>query len=330
MTNIADIIEPIPFSNYMMDRLPVANKLFSSGIVYQDAMLKTRLEGGGRKFEVPFWGDITQGESDIPVENTPTAAGKIGTYDLTAVRQMRKKNIGKSQLTSIMAGADPIGAIQNRLDVYWKKDLQTLLVATMKGVLASASGAPLLTDKGHVATTGDPSASTIIAPDYIIDAQTVLGDAMSEFKAMIVHPKVNADLRKQNLVTDVPLADQSGTLPYYQDMLLIVDENVPIESRATTTTPANVYTTIMVREAAFAFAETTSGFKAVAVDEDDDKGFGETILLTKRMFALHPSGFDFAGTPAGLSVTNTELAVGTNWVMKQDIKLSGFVALKTN
>ena len=330
MTNIADIIEPVPFANYMMDRLPVANKLFESGIIYNDPMLRQMLDGGGRSFDFPFWGDITQGESAVPVENTTTAAGKIGTYDLKVVRQMRKKNIGKSVLASIMAGDDPLTAIQNRLDVYWKKDIQDNLVSQIKGVLASATGSALLTDKGHVATTGDPSASTIIAPDYIIDAQTVLGDGMGEFKAMIVHSKVYSDLRKQNLVTDIPVADQRATIPFYQNMMLIVDDNVPIESRATTTTPANVYTSILVKEAAFAFAETTNGFKPVAVDEDDDKGFGEQILLTKRMFALHPAGFDFIGTPAGDAPTNTELATGTNWVMKHDIKLSGFVALATN
>lgn len=329
MTDIADIIEPVPFANYMIDRLPVANKLFMSGIVYQDAMLKTRLEGGGRKFEVPFWGDITQGESSIPVENTSTAAGSIGTYDLSVVRQMRKKNIGYSQLSSIMAGEDPLSAIQNRLDTFWKKDMQAILVASINGVLNSATGSALLTDKANTAGA-DVSATNYIAPDYIIDAQSVLGDGMGEFKAMIMHSKVYADLRKDNLITDEPYADQKATIPFYQNLMVIVDDLVPSETRTTTGDDVTVYTTIILKEASFGFAETTSKIKPVAIDEDDDLGMGEQILLTKRMFALHPAGFDFAGTPAGLSPTNTELALGTNWVMKQDIKLSGFVALKTN
>ena len=329
MTNIADIIENEPFANYMIDRLPVANRLFASGIIYRDPMLLTFLNGPGRKFDIPFWGDIDQDDSSVPVENTETAAGSIGTYELSVRRQMRKKNIGKSNLASIMSGEDPLSAIQNRLDVFWKKDMQNNLVSAITGVLASTTGAELLTDVANTALA-DPDADNIIAPDYIIDAQSVLGDGMGKFKAMIMHSKVYADLRKQNLITDVPIADQAPLVPFYQDMEVIVDDNVPTETRTTTGDDVTVYTTILLKEAAFAFNETAQGFKPVAVDEEDDMGFGEQILLTKRMFVLHPAGFDFTGTPAGLSPTNTELATGTNWVMKQDIKLSGFVALKTN
>lgn len=331
MTNISDLIVPDVTSDYLMDDLPVANLMFQSGIVKTDPLLAQSLSMGGSKFSYPYWGTITGGESDIPVEGAASAVRKIGTYETTIARQFRKIDVGAGRIASILAGANALNAIQTRISTDWKTDLQGILVATAKGIIASTDGALITVDKAAVAGAAAPGTVNVIDDDYLIDATALLGDNAGKFNAIILHTKVLTDLRKQGRIATVPIQDQDQTIEMYQNMVVINDDNVPVYVRAdNVAADHNAYVTLLVKSEAFVFAESTNGFTPVAVDLNHANGFGEETLFTKRMFALHPAGWDWTGTPAGLSATNTELATAASWDLKMDKKLSGFVAVITN
>ena len=329
MTLISDVIVPVPMGDYLMDSLADKNALFTSGIVYNDPLMAKLLAGPGKKFEVPYWGDITSTESDIPIEGTGSAVGKIGTYDITVVRQMRKKNWGAGKLASILAGANALNAIQSKVNEYWQSQMQDILVSEIKGVTTSATGTQITLDVAPA--TGEPSASTIIGANHIIDVQALLGDNVEPFAAIIIHDSVYADMRKQNLITTIKESENVAPVNYYGEMRVIVDSNVPVIARTYTIAGVvNVYGTVLLKKGAFRFAETQEGFTPVFIDKDEDKGMGEEVLMTKRSFALHPDGWDYTGTPAGLSPTNAELATAASWTIKNNPKSSGFVVLYTN
>lgn len=331
MTKISDVVVPDVTADYLMDDLAVANLMFSSGIVKTDPLLASLLTMGGSKFSFPYWGTITGGESDIPVEGVASTARKIGTYETNIPRQFRKIDVGAGRLASILAGANAMNAINERMSELWKEDIQNNLVASAKGIISSTAGANITLDKAAQAGDAAPGTTNIIDADYIIDAQALLGDNMGKFNAIILCTKVLTDLRKANLISTVALADQAGTIEMYQNMVVINDDNVPTFTRtASDTEDYTSYATFLVKDAAFIFGESTNGFTPVYVDTDHSKGMGEETLYTKRMFALHPAGWDWIGTPAGLAPKNAELADGTNWELKMDKKLSGFVALITN
>ena len=330
MTLISDVVVPEPMADYLLDDLPVANLMFSSGIVAQDPSLVAMLTKGGSKFSFPFWGDITGTESEIPVEGTAASIGKIGTYELDVPRQLRRKDWGTGALTDILAGADSMSAIQSRVSQYWKTDMQNNLISITTGILESTDGAQIKVDAA-AADGADPTVANSISAEHIIDGLAKLGDNSGKFKAMIVPTKVLTDMRKDNLITEVPLSDQGQTIEKYQNMVIINDDNVPTLTRTSATLGnQTVYTTLLVKDAAFAYAESTKDFKPVVIKEDDDLGMGEEVLLTKRMFALHPKGWSWTGTAAGLAPSNAELATNTNWSLKTDAKNSGFVGLYTN
>lgn len=331
MTLISDVVVPEVTADYLMDDLAVANLMFSSGIVKTDPMLASLLNMGGSKFSFPYWGDITAGESDIPVEGTAATARKIGTYELTIPRQMRKIDVGAGKLASILAGANAMNAINVRVSTLWKTDMQNNLIATIKGIIGSTDGAKITLDKAAQAGAAAPTTENYIDADYIIDAQALLGDNTGKFNAIVLHTSVLTAMRKANLIATQALSDQSGYIETYQNMVVINDDNVPTFTRTDVgTTDHTVYATLLIKEAAFVFGESTNGFVPVYIDTDHAKGMGEETLYTKRMFALHPAGWDWTGTAAGLAPTNTELATGTNWALKMDHKMSGFVALLTN
>lgn len=329
MTLIGDIIKPTPMADYMMDNLADKNALFTSGIVFNDPLLAQMLAGGGDTFQIPFWGAITDTESEIPIEGAAGTVGKIGTYKLSVVRQMRKKDWGATALSSILAGSNALNAIQVQVNEYWQSQMQDILVSEIKGVCASTDGPLISLDVAP--DTGEPSASTIIGANHIIDVQTLLGDNGKLFGAMITHSQVIADLRKQKLLTTMQDQDTLMPIDYYGTMRIIEDDRVPVIDRTYTVAGVvKVYGTILVKKGSFAFAETQEGFKPVHVEKDEAKGMGEEVLMTKREFALHPAGWDYTGTPAGLAPTNAELATGASWSIKASPKQTGFVVLFTN
>ena len=330
MTLISDVIVPQPMADYLMDAVADKNALFASGIIYSDPLLAQKLANGGKKFDMPYWGDITSTESEVPVEGVAGAVGKIGTYDITVVRQMRKKDWGAGNLASILAGSNALNAIQVKVNNYWQTEMQDILVSTIKGVTDSTDGTKISLD-ASADVASEPSASTIIGANHIIDVQGLLGDNVEPFGAMIIHPAVYTDMRKQGLIATIQDKDSTAMFNYYGDMRVIVDENVPILTKTYTVAGAtNVYGTILLKKGSFAYGENQSGFKPVHVEADEAKGFGEQVLMTKRQFALHPAGWNYGGTPAGVAPTNAELATGASWSLMAKAKNSGFVVLYTN
>ena len=331
ITTISDVIVPEPMYNYLVDTLVRQNLLFQSGIVVADPIMAGLLTIGGSKFTFPFWGDITQDESEIPVEGAAATPGKIGTKELDAARQMRKADWGAGRLASILAGSDAMSAIQNQVADYWATQFQNILNETIKGVTGSTDGlANILLDKA--ATDGvDPTAANLTSVEHIIDAICLLGDNAGKFKGIMVDSKVYNDMQKDDLISYVAISGQPQDVPMYREMVVFVDDNLPKYVRTSATLGnQDVYMTILIKGGAFMFAESANGFEPVYVDHDRSKGMGEETLYTKRMFSLHPAGWNWTGTPAGLSATNAELATVTNWAMVTEAKNNLFVGLLTN
>lgn len=75
------------------------------------------------------------------------------------------------------------------------------------------------------------------------------------------------------------------------------------------------YTSYLLGEGAIGYAE---GRPRTPIGIDTDSLRGDPILVSRRYFILHPRGVKWRGTPEGIAPTNTELAVGTNWLRVYD------------
>ena len=91
-----------------------------------------------------------------------------------------------------------------------------------------------------------------------------------------------------------------------------------------------VYWTTLYKRGAFGYGESAARYIMTEIDRDADKGGGIDFLHSRRVFALHPAGFDWKELVIAKKFpSNTELANADNWDSFSSVKNVGFVVLKT-
>jgi hypothetical protein len=235
----------------------------------------------------------------IPASLTP--GNVIGSI------QFRGKGFKASDLAASASGSDPVGAIQSGLLRYWDKQFNGMLVASAKGCLDS-TGCPVLNDQS----------SSSIDDANVIDTLALVGESQNDFVAVAMHPAIYAALRKDDMIDTI---QPSAGVPFntYMGMRVILDSSLAADN--------SVYTTIFYKSGAFVYGENSTGIVPIEVDRDAAKGID--LIYTRRRFILHPQGFSWIGTADGVSPTNVELAVGTNWEDVYDVSNIGFAALRS-
>ena len=330
-TTISDVVIPEIFATYLMAPILEKNELFDSGMVVFDALLASKLDVGGDDFKFPYWGAMDLDTTEVPTEAGANTVNKITTGKLTVPRQFRAYTAGSTKLASILAGSNAMTAIQERTIAVWKKSMQTTLVNTLAGILDTA-GAGIVNDVAEAASSADPTVANNISAEAIIDAMSLLGDQGSGFTTMLVHSAVYKELQKLELIDFIQPSNTAQQIPTYRGMQVLVDDKLYNFTRtATSTTVFPVYTTFLLKHAAFKFGDSDKGFTPVHIEVDETAGIGTETLFTRKMFALAPMGFDYTGTPAGdLGPTDAELAVGASWTLGYDLNTLGFVAIYSN
>lgn len=331
-TAIADVVIPEVFADYLMEPILIKNALFDSGIVEYDALLASKLDRGGDDFTFPYWGALEDDSLYVPTEdgaNTPT---KITSGSLRVPRQFRAHTAGANKMASILAGDNAMEAIQERVVQAWQTGIQLNMVSTLTGLLGTTGGQAVTLDAAAADETA-PTVANNISAEYIIDAKALLGDQGNQFNAMLMHSAVYAEMLKLDLIEYVPLSSQDGVMEMYQGMRVIVDDRLYNFTRldAPLGNDVNVYTTFLLKGAAFKYGDSMEGFTPVHIENDETLGIGVETLYTRKMFAVHPMGFDWTGTPAGSAgPTDAELATSGNWELKFGANTLGFVAIYTN
>jgi hypothetical protein len=332
-TTISDVVIPEVFDMYLMAPIRENNFLFSSGMVVYDALLASKLDAGGEDFKFPYWGALDLDTTETPTEAGANTINKITTGSMTVPRQFRSYTAGATKLASILAGSNAVTAMQERVIGVWQKSMQTTLVATLEGLLTTA-GSGVVNDIAAEASAAAPTVANNISAEAIIDAMALLGDQGNGFTTMLMHSAVYKELQKLELIDYIQPAMSAQQIPTYKGMQVLVDDKLYNFTRldnASTPVAHNVYTTFLLKEAAFKYGDSDVGFTPVHIEVEELKGIGVETLLTRKMFALHPMGFSYTGTPAGdLGPTDTELKVAASWSLKYALNTIGFVALYTN
>jgi hypothetical protein len=151
-TQISDVIVPEIFTGYSQVLTEEKSRLVQSGLISRSPVLDNLLGGGGLTFNVPSFKDLDNDEerisnddsavfsaadASIPAgQSRPPNPKKIGTLSEVAVRMNRNNSWSTTDLTVVLAGADPASAIANRVAAYWVRRLQKVFIATWNGVIA--------------------------------------------------------------------------------------------------------------------------------------------------------------------------------------------------
>ena len=302
-TKIADVIVPEVFNPYTVRRTTELSEFFNSGIIATVPGLNVLGMKGGTTIAMPYWEDLT-GEEEVLSDSAPLGVDKITTEQDVAVLHARGKAWGVNDLAKALAGSDPMAAIGDLVGAYWARRWQAMLIKTLEGVFAAASMAGNISD---ISTAGGEDA--VIDGDSVVDALYKLGDANSRLTGFAMHSAVVATLVKQGLIEFRNDADGNPTLAFYMGKRIIEDDTMPVTS--------GVYTSYLFGAGAIGLGE---GSAPVPTETDRDSLAGEDILINRRHFVLHPRGVAWIGDPTGVSPTNTELAVGTNWERRWALK----------
>jgi hypothetical protein len=310
-TKIADVIVPSVFNPYVTERSTQLSELFESGIIATVGELNVFGMRGGTTLAMPFWKDLT-GAEEILSDVVPLGVDKITSAQDIAVLHARGKAWGVNDLAEALSGDDPMAEIASLVGGFWSRRWQAMLLAILEGVFKSAS----MSGNIHDISAG-AGAAAVIGADAVVDAIYKLGDAASRLTAFAMHSATVAVLVKQGLIDFKEDRNGDPTLPYYMGKRVIVDDTMPVN--------AGVYTSYLFGAGAIGYAD---GGAPTPTETDRDSLAGEDILINRRHFVMHPRGVAWVGTSTGVSPTNAELAIGTNWNRRYDPKNIRIVQFK--
>lgn len=269
---------------------------------------------------MPYFNDLT-GQSQTMKDDGALDTKKIGTNKDVARKHGRADAWAANGLSSLLSGADPMGAIGNLVTDYWARDRQRVLLATLSGVFASDS----MKGKTHDITTKDGDAKLISGRSFI-DATQVMGDAKDSLTALVMHSAVEAYLAKQDLIEYVQESNQGVRVPTFMNKRVIVDDAMGFD---TNNGQANAY---LFGAGALAWGNGSHpNIIETEVDRDSLASSGEDFLINRQIYMLHPRGIKWTeNSVEDVFPTNSELANGTNWERVYDEKAIRMVNFKFN
>lgn len=316
VVRISDVIVPEVFFNYMAKDTTEKTAIFRSGILKPDAELAGKLSGGGRTFNVPFWNDLDNTEAGVANDDPAANAtpGNIGTGKDIARRQVRTRGWSTADLSGILAGADPMQRIRERVTGYWDRQFQRILVKTLTGVFASNvtnNSSDFIKDISND-SAATATAAELVSAEAIIDTKYTSGDAADVYKVIVMHSTVKKRLEKLNLIDFVPDSEGRIQFEYYLGLLVVVDDGVYTIAGTNRTK----YYTYLVGPGALGWAEVPVTTPVeVQRYASQGNGMGVEQLWTRRQYVMHPYGIKWTDTSvAGEFPTNADLANGTNWL----------------
>ena len=336
VTRLTDVIVPEVYEKYVNANIISNFKLIESGAITHDASLASLLAGGGASFTIPLWTDCTNVKDNIGSDDP---SEKVGTDKLTATsivipRMVRTHAWTTANITQVLSGADPMAEIGRQDIIFRRKSLQNQFLAVVKGIFANnATENDGIHVKGDmrfdVSSTEFVEGVTNITAGAIIDAVSTMGDTQDDLGTMIVHSKVYARMKKDQLIQTIqPAVVGARPIEMYGNYRLLVSDVLPYDKTT------GICSTYIFGSDQFklAFGQFPNAISA-DVDEAGGNGTGITTLYSRWVNAIAPNGFSFVGTIGNKSpsndATSNNLASASSWKQVIDRKAIKMVELVT-
>jgi hypothetical protein len=332
LTQLADLIEPSVFKDYIALRTTELSALFQSGIVVPDPEIDELASSKGKTFNMPFFNDLASDEANVGTDTTGTATPKkITASQDVSVKHIKNQGWSSADINLAIVGEDPMIVIGDRVAGYWSRVLQKSLISSIRGVIAdnvaNDSSDMVYTIANDLASA--VTAAEKISANAVIQAKATMGDATGQLAAIAMHSVVYHTLLDLDVITFIKPSDPSlAAIPTYMGMQVIVDDGLP----AIAGTNRITYHTYLFGRASVGWGEGDPRVP-VEVEREAAQGNGEGVetLWSRRHYILHPRGVKFTNSSvAGNSPTDTELLNAANWDRVYDRKLIRVACLQTN
>ncbi len=342
-TKLEDVFVPEVWEQYFIERTAELANFGMSGIMGADPKFASIAAGAGKTAEMPFWNDIS-GTRQVISDTNAFETKKIGSSKDTCRIHNDGDAWSTTLLADLLAGSRGMDAIIQLVGEYWARQDETMLISTVKGVLAefdSIAGDPNLL-KIASETVAGTTEDTVLTGYTFIDAKQKLGDQKDRLTAIAIHSEVHADLMKQQLITFEAQADGRPDLERFQGLVVIKDDDLP---KRAGTTDGFVYTSVMFGTGAIArgFAPLTTpvdgGFGTEGVERSRVPLAHDSVMINRRRHIMHPRGVAWVEDPESLGSdetpddggpTNAQLELADHWTKKYEAKNIRIVGIVHN
>ena len=338
---VTDIVVPLVFNKYFLERTAEKSRLIRSGIVLPDAELDRLAMGGGKFIDMPFYTDLS-GDDQVLDDEAALTTHNISTAQDLARLHLRGDARSVNDLSGALSGTDPLAIIVDLIAEFWARKEQALLIATLGGVFADN----LLATSGDTGGDGDlihnhaaeatadikpwnDANPTVMCPEAIIDGQSLLGDSTNAFTAIMMHSKCLTDLKKQELIDTERPSGAGSEIYYYMDKEVVIDDTCPTRN-GTGAGPPTIYQSFLFAKGAIGRGE---GLAPVPSEFERNALYSDTYFVTRRHFILHPRGFKWieAGNSFDTQApSNAEVLLAAHWNRVYEKKNIRIAMIETN
>jgi hypothetical protein len=324
------------FTHMMQESDYWNNPIMASGIVHNDSSIMDAIGAKGNVATIPMYNPLNIYDENMePLNNdgdTDNVPVEIKGNKQTCMMVQRMKAFKAKDFVKELTGADPISNVKGKIQDYytqvWERELMNIAAAIM-GV---AELAEHVTDLS--VTTGTIGAANNVDATTMIDAeQAALGDMAGKMGLSIMHSRVFANYKKQQLIEydkfTVPGAiSKEVVLPHINGKIVLVTDYHTVDN-AVPGFP--VYKTWLFGEGAFLTCDKNNYEKQYTTNYDPEKAAGTDMFYTKQGKVLHPNGLSLAvDNIAKESPTFAELGKGSNWALKFNHKNVRIGLIKSN
>ena len=185
VTQIADVIVPAIFQNYITENSLVSTALFQSGVAVQNGEMSAQLQAGAQSFTAPCWNDLIDTEANISSDDytVNSVPLKLSTTKQVVRKSFLNQSWSEMNLASELSGSDALTRIQDRVSSWWDRQLEKRIIASLRGVLLSnvANNASDMV----VDISGLTGVLANFNGNSVIDAALTLGDRLSAVRALL-------------------------------------------------------------------------------------------------------------------------------------------------
>lgn len=317
-TQISDVIVPEIYEDYTAVNGPEKTAFAQSGIAVENEALKGLANSGGRIIELPFWNDLDASvEPNYSTDNPADVATpeKVTAGEMVARKAFVNHGLSSADLAGELAGSSPMQQVRNRFGVYWQRQFQRRLIASMNGFLAcnvAENDSDMINDIAADENTG-VSETTLFSRKAFTGAAFTSGDHFDDYAAIAVHSMVYKKMVDNEDIEYIKDSEGNMMIPTFLGRRVIVDDGMPYTPGQGSNAPK--YTSILFGPGAIGYG-TGKPKKPVALVRDENKGNGGGIetLWERNIWIIHPFGSKFTSdSVAAESATLAELGTAENW-----------------
>jgi hypothetical protein len=337
LVKFSDILEPAVWLKYGKEYTPEKLDIISSNVVSGlDEDLQGQMSAGGSIIDMPFWQDISRVEPNGMTDDETTSATplKTGASEEKARKLYWHQSWSQADMAGVIATgnrADPLKAIAEFAEGYWRRVTQLTLIQVLNGVLADNVANDSADMRYRIysdVVAGSITAANRISPAALTAARLTMGEFMDELGTIIMHSKVYGDALNQEAISFVQPSHLPFKIATFAGMSVIVSDDVTV----TAGTNSPMYRSYILGPGVVTYGTSMPDIP-VEVFRNPEKGNGGGVetLHNRRYALIHPKGFKYlSASGTSKSPTWANLATAANWDRVRQRKNIKLAYLETN